>query len=77
MKGIGDRWKWLRERWREWTVVRRVVFVGVLAAFAAGAAGWTAATLVVHGVIGDGCPSIADLRSYRPPEATRVFATDG
>ncbi|MFW5947521.1 MAG: penicillin-binding protein 1A [Gemmatimonadota bacterium] len=34
-------------------------------------------TLVVTGAVGDGCPSIADLRAYRPPEATRVFAMDG
>lgn len=36
---------------------------------------WTA--VFVTGVGGDGCPTVADLRAYRPPEATRVFALDG
>lgn len=48
------------------------ILVGLL--FAAGA---VMVTLRVSGVQGEGCPSVADLRTYRPPEATRVFALDG
>lgn len=40
-------------------------------------AGGVWAALWISGVAGDGCPSVADLRTYRPPEATRVFAADG
>lgn len=66
----------LKRQWQSWSRLQQV------AAAAGGAAGifiltglvW--ASLVVNGVLGDGCPSIADLRAYRPPEATRILADD-
>ena len=67
----------LRKRWKAWGALRRILFIGLVLAVIGGVAGITGAALVVNGVVGDGCPSIADLRTYRPPEATRVFATDG
>ena len=68
--------KRFRRRWKKWGPVRRgltalTALTAVL--FFAGVA-WAGLTVV--GVAGDGCPSIADLRTYRPPEATRVFALD-
>lgn len=57
--------------------MRRLLFVAVAAAGLAGVSGFVAGGLVVNGVIGEGCPSIDALRSYRPPEATRVYAADG
>jgi penicillin-binding protein 1A len=35
-----------------------------------------AGVILVAGVADDRCPTVADLRAYRPPEATRVFALD-
>ena len=65
------------KRWKQWGAVRRSLFVGAAGAalFAFSVFGWGAMT--VTGAIGDGCPSVAELRDYRPPEATRVFAMDG
>ncbi|HLU25169.1 MAG TPA: PBP1A family penicillin-binding protein [Longimicrobiales bacterium] len=37
----------------------------------------TAAGVVLGGGLGNDCPSVDELRNYRPPEATRVFAADG
>jgi penicillin-binding protein 1A len=67
----------LKKRWQRWGVIRRGLFVAVALAALGAASGLLAGALVVNGVIGRGCPSIADLRSYRPPEATRVYAADG
>jgi penicillin-binding protein 1A len=60
---------------------KRTTGTRVLGGVALGAAavlmlgvGWAVA--VVAGARG-GCPSVEDLRVYRPPEATRVFAMDG
>jgi penicillin-binding protein 1A len=69
--------KSIKRRRRGRTVARRfvlgfVVLCGVLAA----AAGVMVAG-VLTGAVADGCPTIADLRAYRPPEATRVLALDG
>ena len=67
----------MSKRWKRWGVGRRLLFtLGILAALLL-VSGGVLATLTVAGVRGDGCPSIADLRTYRPPEATRVFAMDG
>jgi penicillin-binding protein 1A len=64
-------------RWRTWGALKRlgfsVLLIGGLTAFGAGA--WLAT--IVAGARGEGCPTVADLRAYRPPEATRVFAADG
>ena len=69
---------WSRlEGWQRRHIARRVLLVGAISAGVLGVTGFLGAALVVNGVIGDGCPSIADLRSYRAPEATRVFARDG
>ena len=75
------RWKKLRTRlretrWKDWGVLRRGLVVVLALGLLGGLAGLTGAALVVNGVIGDGCPSIADLRAYRPPEASRVLAID-
>lgn len=67
----------LKQRWQDWGAIRRTLFVATTLAVLAVASGLVAGALVVNGVIGRGCPSIADLRSYRPPEATRVYAADG
>lgn len=82
--------EWLRARdrgwWKPWTgwkgltpwgVVRRLGAMGAMAGGLFLLAGLIAASLVVNGVVGDGCPTIADLRSYRAPQATSVFARDG
>ena len=79
MRGINlnrleESWK---RRWAAWDTPRRLLFAGAVAVGTAGLAGLAGSALVVNGVIGDGCPSIEDLRTYRPPEATRVFAADG
>lgn len=67
----------LLEYWKRWSVPARVAASAL--AFTAAAVViltlWTG--LAVTGAVGDGCPSIADLRSYRPPQATRVLASDG
>ena len=65
------------DRWKRWSVRRRVLVVLAAGAGVLFAAGALWATLTVSGAIGSGCPSVADLRSYRPPEATRVLAMDG
>jgi penicillin-binding protein 1A len=64
-------------RWRRQGVLKRVLAVaGLLGAAVILAVGlWVAA--FVAGVRGDGCPTVADLRAYRPPQATRVLAMDG
>ncbi len=69
--------KKLFARWRRWGRFRRalVALTLLLALAAAGLLTWSA--LTVTGVRGEGCPSVADLRDYRPPEATRVLAMDG
>ncbi len=66
-----------KKRWKGWGAIRRTLFVVTLAGVLAVAGGLVASALVVNGVVGRGCPSIADLRSYRPPEATPVYAGDG
>jgi penicillin-binding protein 1A len=64
-------------RWRDRSVAVRIALaIGLAAGLAAIVAGGWLAT-ILWGVRGDGCPSVADLRDYRPPEATRVFAMDG
>lgn len=50
--------------------IRRLVLIGVVLA------GGTIAALTAGGIALD-CPTIAEFRAYRPPEATRVFALDG
>lgn len=81
MIGIKEHWTKfsgeLKARWARWDLTRRLLFVGIVTAASGSLALATGAALVVNGVVGDGCPSIADLRTYRPPEATRVFADDG
>jgi penicillin-binding protein 1A len=64
-------------RRRKVSVVKRVAAaVGLLAVAAVLAAGlWVA--VLVNGVRGEGCPTVADLRAYRAPQATRVLAMDG
>ena len=64
-------------RWKRWSIRKRVLVSSgtVAGVFAAGLVTWS--MLVVTGGLGPGCPSVADLRAYRPPEATRVFAMDG
>jgi penicillin-binding protein 1A len=64
-------------RWRKWGIGRRSLAAALLltAAVLVAALAWSVA--IVTGARGDGCPSVADLREYRPPEATRVFAMDG
>ena len=37
----------------------------------------TAAAALAGPALGQSCPSVEALRNYRPPEATRVYATDG
>lgn len=67
----------LGNHWKRWSTGRRVLYsmgAGVAVLFLASS---TWLTLSVTGVTGPGCPSVADLRSYRPPEATRLFAMDG
>jgi penicillin-binding protein 1A len=63
--------------WREWSIARRLLAVAlVLAGVALGAASaWTASIIARGG--GERCPTVADLRAYRPPEASRVLAMDG
>jgi penicillin-binding protein 1A len=64
-------------RARKWSTRKRVL-VAVLLALGlviTGGLGWSAA--VVAGLRDEDCPSVADLKAYRPPEATRVFARDG
>jgi penicillin-binding protein 1A len=58
-------------------MVKRALFVAMAVAglVLGGGVAWTVA--LVAGARGDGCPSVADLRAYRPPEATRVLAMDG
>ena len=69
--------KRLKKRWKKWGRVRRVLYPLVGLGLVLVLAGGVWASLLVAGVTGEGCPSIAALRSYRPPEATRVFAVDG
>jgi penicillin-binding protein 1A len=63
-------------RWRAWGVLKRAMAATVVVAAVALGIGvaWTAS--IVAGARG-GCPTVADLRAYRPPEATRVLALDG
>ena len=65
------------QRWQKWGLGTRVLAVATVLAVGLGTAVsvWAAAT--VTGVAGDGCPSVHDLRTYQPPQATRVFAMDG
>ncbi len=66
-----------KRQWRSWRTARHVLVASgalMLILLIAGAV-WTA--VYVSGVRGSGCPTMADLRAYRPPEATRVFALDG
>lgn len=66
-----------KRRRRGKPVLKRVlVATGLILALALlGGALWAAA--LVSGFAGERCPTVADLRAYRPPEATRVFALDG
>ncbi len=64
-------------RWRDWGRWKRALFVASTLAVALFLGGTLWATLTISGATGEKCPSIADLRMYRPPEATRVFASDG
>jgi penicillin-binding protein 1A len=64
-------------RWREWGRGKRALFVFLALAGTALLGGAVWAGLTITGATGEECPSIADLRMYRPPEATRVFARDG
>ncbi|MFP4624370.1 MAG: penicillin-binding protein 1A, partial [Gemmatimonadota bacterium] len=70
MKGFISRMK----GWGRWR--KALAFLALLLSvlFLSGAI-WAA--LTVAGVTGTGCPTVAELRTYRPPEATRVFAADG
>lgn len=68
--------RWIR-RWNRWSRSTRVLVSLTLLAATLVVAASVWAGLTVNGVSGDGCPSIEDLRAYRPPEATRVFADDG
>ncbi|HUG42575.1 MAG TPA: transglycosylase domain-containing protein [Longimicrobiales bacterium] len=63
--------------WKEWSTPKRVLLSAatVVAVLLLTGAVWT--TLFITGVAGPGCPSVADLRTYRPPQATRLFAADG
>jgi penicillin-binding protein 1A len=63
-------------RWRKHRTLRRAAVVAGLIALAAVVAGGIWMALVLSGVRGEGCPTVADLRAYRPPEATRVLAMD-
>jgi penicillin-binding protein 1A len=65
------------EGWRDWSALKRGVVAAALLVGIATVAGlgWTGAMLA--GLTGNDCPSVADLRAYRPPEATRLFALDG
>ena len=74
MERLRKRWN---KSWQEWDTLRRTLFVATVVVAVGVVSGLGAASLVVNGVIGRGCPSIEDLRSYRPPEATRVYAADG
>ena len=69
--------KKLKTRWKQWGTVRRVLYSGLAAGAVLALAGTLWTGLFIAGVTGPGCPSVADLRDYRPPEATRVFAMDG
>jgi penicillin-binding protein 1A len=64
-------------RWRRAGGLKRfVAAAGILVAVVLLAGGlWIAA--FVSGVRGEGCPTVADLRAYRAPQATRVLAMDG
>ncbi len=74
MRRMLKSWK---KRWKGWGLPGRSLLVvsalGIVLFL--GVSLW--ATLTISGLRGDGCPSVADLRSYVPPEATRVLAVDG
>ncbi|MEJ2502561.1 MAG: transglycosylase domain-containing protein, partial [Gemmatimonadota bacterium] len=65
----------LRKRWNGWGRGKRTLFSLSLVAGALLLASVILLTTTISG--DDGCPSVADLRTYVPPEATRVFAVDG
>ena len=67
----------LRKRWKQWGTPKRVLYPAAALAVAVALVGSVWMGLYVSGVAGPGCPSVGDLRDYRPPEATRVFAMDG
>ena len=67
----------LKARWKKWSTPKRVLYPAAALGVALVVAGALWMALFVTGVTGPGCPSVADLREYRPPEATRVFASDG
>ena len=67
----------IRARWRKWSTRKRVLVSAAAVAVAVFVVGASWLTFFITGVVGPGCPSVADLRDYRPPEATRVFAADG
>lgn len=67
----------IRERWQDWSTPKRVLYPAAAFAVAVLVVGFTWVTMLVTGVSGPGCPSVADLRGYRPPQATRVLAMDG
>jgi len=69
--------KRMARRWKGWGTARRVLYPLLALGLLLGLGGFLWAGLMVAGVTGPGCPSIAELRTYRPPEATRVFAVDG
>ena len=69
--------KRIARRWKSWGTVRRVLYPLIAVGVLLGLGGFLWAGLTVAGVTGPGCPPIAELRTYRPPEATRVFAVDG
>jgi penicillin-binding protein 1A len=69
--------KQLKKYWKRWGRGQRALFSLSLLAGLALLGGVSMITLTIAGGTGDGCPSVADLRTYVPPEATRVFAMDG
>ncbi len=67
----------LGRRWRKASGLRRGIVAALLLVGAAAVTGLVWVAAVVFGLGGPECPTVADLRAYRAPEATRVFAVDG
>jgi penicillin-binding protein 1A len=62
---------------RRWSALKRVLIATLVAAGVALGVGVAWAASIVVGRGDERCPTVADLRSYRPPEASRVLAVDG